>query len=337
MKKLYFLLLLLISVSILMGGTKVVPLNELMKPQSLVMDDSNLYISENENVFIYSLKDLKLVKKFGKKGEGPQEFTISPIGLLLSTTQDQLVIDSKGKVSFFKKDGSYVKELKAVHPHRRFSAIGPDKYIGQRFLVENKIGYYTINIYDEKLNMVKEVCRQENIVQKGKMRVLTKRLKAYIGDDGNIYVQGLDDDMVIHVYDNTGKKLRSISHKYQRMKVIDEHKEQVLNRYRRHPIFKNMMDQIKKEIVYPELLPAVWRVVVNDGKLYVLTYERKDGKSKVYIFDAKTGKFLESVMVTFINEDLTEVSPFTIYKGKIYQVAENSDTEKWELNIIPIK
>ena len=51
-----------------------VTLLEIFNPSSIKVDDQNIYIAQGENIFIYSAKDFKLIKKFGRLGEGPQEF-----------------------------------------------------------------------------------------------------------------------------------------------------------------------------------------------------------------------------------------------------------------------
>jgi hypothetical protein len=42
------------------------------------VDKNQLYITDGASVFIYSLKDYQLQKKFGKRGEAPGEFLVDP-------------------------------------------------------------------------------------------------------------------------------------------------------------------------------------------------------------------------------------------------------------------
>ncbi|MCP4213127.1 MAG: hypothetical protein GY765_00655 [bacterium] len=72
------LLLLLFAGALSAAGkayaTKTVPMPELMNPGNIFVDNTQLYIVERATVIIYKKKDLTLVKKFGKEGEGPAEF-----------------------------------------------------------------------------------------------------------------------------------------------------------------------------------------------------------------------------------------------------------------------
>ena len=110
MKKLFIILItffILISASV--TGEVIATLPDLLNPTGLVIEDENMYITQDITVYIYSLKDFKLKKKFGKKGEGPQEFNqfaaITPL-------KDKLLINSMSKISYYTKDGEYINEIK---------------------------------------------------------------------------------------------------------------------------------------------------------------------------------------------------------------------------------
>jgi hypothetical protein len=72
---------------------KVVPLTQSGKPNSITVDKNHVYITDQGSIAIYSLKDGKLKKTFGKKGEGPGEFRLLPqekIGLRIVVHNDNL-------------------------------------------------------------------------------------------------------------------------------------------------------------------------------------------------------------------------------------------------------
>lgn len=84
---------------------KEVPLPDIMNPNSIVIDNQQIYIVQEVNVFIYSLKDFSLINKFGKAGEGPREFKKVPQpwipSISLYLAGDKLMINSVGKITFF--------------------------------------------------------------------------------------------------------------------------------------------------------------------------------------------------------------------------------------------
>ncbi|MFC2155329.1 hypothetical protein ACFLRB_02405 [Acidobacteriota bacterium] len=106
MKKCTIMLSLWFVCSLLLSG-KVVPLPDLLNPNVIMADNDRLYIADGTSIFIYSAKDFSLLKKFGREGEGPREFLdkIYTIGV----QGEYLTVNSVAKLSFFTKDGQFVK------------------------------------------------------------------------------------------------------------------------------------------------------------------------------------------------------------------------------------
>lgn len=137
MKKIIFILLVLP----VLGGTvfaeKLATLNGIMKPESISIDDRQIYIMENRTIFIYTLQDFKLKKKFGKPGEGPQEFkgTVQLIPLA-----DRLLVNSAGQISYFTKEGDFML-YKQQYEELRHRLAFPDYFpeIGDFQVTDNKI------------------------------------------------------------------------------------------------------------------------------------------------------------------------------------------------------
>jgi hypothetical protein len=71
LKGLILFLILFLTFASRADAGKVVPLIQLAKPNSITVDKNHVYITDQGTISIYSLKDFKLEKAFGKKGEGP--------------------------------------------------------------------------------------------------------------------------------------------------------------------------------------------------------------------------------------------------------------------------
>lgn len=91
------------------------PLSDLRNPEKIFVDGDRLYITEFPTVYIYSLTDFRLVKKFGRGGEGPQEFRGQ---IHLSVQPGYIMVQSTGKVSFFTTDGDFKNEFKSPYAFR---------------------------------------------------------------------------------------------------------------------------------------------------------------------------------------------------------------------------
>ncbi len=68
---LLLLLLFLISHNIPLFPGKVAVFDQLKKPSGFYINSDHLYIIEFPLIYVYSLKDYHLIKKFGRQGEGP--------------------------------------------------------------------------------------------------------------------------------------------------------------------------------------------------------------------------------------------------------------------------
>jgi hypothetical protein len=153
MKKMILILLILLVflfTSAAYAG-KLAALPGHLVPNALAVGDNYFYITENSTVYVYSMKDFKLVKKFGKKGEGPREFKGTST---LTVLTDQLMVNSTGKVSFYTIDGTYLKEFNNIVSGHTFNQLG-SRFIGRKSLPDKKGQLWaTVNIYDSSFNKV---------------------------------------------------------------------------------------------------------------------------------------------------------------------------------------
>lgn len=338
MRKAVFLLLLLLLLflSVDAGQGRNVPLPELYKPAQILADDAHLYVVEFPTVSIYSLKDFKLIAKFGKQGEGPQEFKQYINVFFQDVPPDHLVISSIGKISFYSRDGAFIREIKIPFGGWTFQPLG-DRFLGHTLGGDAKDGYKALNLYDSKLNKIKEIYRKEfffdDSIKKRTLFVSNYRYWTYAG---KIYVIA-EDDFIIRIFDRTGKPLPSIVREdYQREKCTEAHKQSVLDFFKRDVRIRPHYERLKKQLQFPDYFPAVREMVIDEGKLYVLTYRRRNNENEFFIYDTE-GKLLGRKYLPLHSPNGVTPYAFTIRNGVLYQVFENDEAEQWELHILPIK
>ena len=81
---------------------KVATLQEINKPWTFFVDQDRFYISETVSVYIYSLKDFKLIKKFGRRGEAAGEFiVVNKIGVNIQPDYDKIKLRNEKNSSCF--------------------------------------------------------------------------------------------------------------------------------------------------------------------------------------------------------------------------------------------
>lgn len=315
-------------------AAKVVPLKELARPEGLEVDDSRFYITGGTRVYIYSLKDFKLVRQFGKRGEGPEEFVVYPGAPMAPFARtDELLITSMGKISFFTKDGVYKRELKTKGSLFYLLPAG-DGFLGMALTQDKGISNQTINIYDAKLTPVREVYRQVFPEQRsGPIKVYDKAF-SYEYYDNKIFIPH-GTELSLRVLDMQGKQLYTMGDKgFERPPVAEVHKKQVHDFMKTNPDTKTMYEVIKSRLEFPSHFPGISYFWVNGGMVYLMTWKEKTAGSQefeFYIFDVK-GKFIKK---KFIHIPFSEIAPqrVVVYKGKVYHIAENEKKEMYELHI----
>lgn len=327
-----------ISLFLLVGlvfAEKSVTLPGLAVPFYIKADDTHLFITDGPTVNIYSLKDYRLVKRFGRAGEGPQEFNVNPrksagsVFIFLHT--DYLLVNSRGKVSYFSKAGKFIKESRVNSRGTRFQPLGK-QFAGEGFSRENNILYNIRNIYDSNFKRGKELYRRKAFSQlEGDMNpfyMVSPITRVY---DDKVFIND-DEELKIHVFDSRGNKLSSIGCQYKKLVITDEYKKKIRHWYKTYRYFKDRYQLWKNRLKFPEHFPATRWFDVADHKIYVLTHKKKNKKSEFIILDLD-GKFLKTVMVPLVEKDERLWYPYTIKNEKLYQLVENHDQEEWELHV----
>jgi len=348
MKQLIGLVLFVIfslTITVAADAGKVVPLPQLQKPNSITVDKKQVYITDQATISIYSLKDFKLKKTFGKTGEGPGEFRLLPqdkIGLRIAVDNEHIMVNSAGRLSFFTKTGEFKDQVNLIDPVQFLKPLG-SKFVGFKGINYDDILFIAVNIYvftDTKprgIIIEKEIWRQEHYGQLDHIpdclrlamavKEESRRGALYQVYNNQVFIEGNDNE--IHVFDNAGKKKYTIRYDYEKIKVTDSFKQQVMAFFeKRYPTLYRMAQHQGK---FPEYFPIRYFHVANN-KIYVLTFKNQDDKSEFYLLNVK-GKFLKKVMVPFADAEFLLAYPYTINNGQLYQLQDNSDTGEWELHI----
>ncbi len=334
--KTFVFIMVILSLSIGLTG-KVVTLKELNRPQGLLINNGQLLIVEFPTIHIYSLADFKYVTKFGKKGEGPQEFLRRA---RLHHHSEHIAVSSKNKLSFYSSNGEFIKEIR---PKSKAAVVAEYKPLGDNFAVygegvDDKVTYISLDLYDSNLKKIKELRRWKRVHQLGRgFDPVDTDMK---GGEFRIYDNKvfllLRSEGKIEVFDKDGKKLYDINHPFERLPITQKVKDGFHHYLKTAPRHRQVYDRIKHEIKFQDKFPAAQRTDVTNGKIYVTTFKRTKDKREIVVFDLK-GKHLKTIMVPFKDANIRKPYPYTIHDGKLYQIIENSDDEEWELHIREIK
>jgi hypothetical protein len=322
---------------------KIVPLTGMLKPESITVGSDYIYIVDFPGIYIFNEADFSLVKKFGRIGEGPQEFLQFAAAF---AHNNQLIVCDYVKALFYSLDGKYKKEIKVPNYIWRELTPAGNKFVGKGRFDDGKIDTIVLNIYDANLKFEKRLVKykmwnMDNIIDYRNLQFATYKDK--------IFVKPFENKFTLDVYDTTGKKLYSINREYEKVVVSDADTQRYHNYFRYYAKVRKNYENIRKRLQFADTFPAIQTFTVADGKIYVITYKKKDLNSEVLVLDLK-GKLLKTLYLPLFKKD--EVfyrsiennifrrknnSTFAINNGKLYQILENEDEETWELHITDIK
>ena len=350
-KRIWMLCILIITIGT--GGLfaeKVGVLPDVMRPGMIVVDGNELYVGEGSNFTVYSLENLKKLRQFGKKGEGPGELMEVPFfPNKITVLKDQIFVTGIGKAISFNKKGEFISEFRT---HQRVFQLLP---VGNNFLAreigqaeDKKTRIMIVAVYNSKMEKIKELFRQSWVRQgpvRGGSFDMGMDFSGVAVYDNKIFVEKSPEGFVIEVYDNNGNSLYNIKREYEKVPLDASERERLENRMKNDPSIKNDTkslggwDELKKmmRFIYPDHYPAIKGIEVSDGKIYVRTFKMKGEKEEYLVLNLKgdlikktyiSGKLDIGILAQVAGSKL-----YSITNGKLYYIWENEDEEEWELHV----
>lgn len=340
------IIILLFLISTMLFGEKVVEMTDIGKPSQLIVTHDRIFITEGASVYIYSLKDYSLLKKFGSAGEGPKEFKLSPFGpgLQLFPKGDQLVINSDGRISFFTMGGEFISEMR-VKPFSLFIPVD-DHFVGNASEAdkENRMWLH-LNIYNSKLEKVKTIHSTDKTIGTGLYSnllfntiILPYESFVYPVYKNKVYIPAeTEEALVINVFDKNGSKTESIGKISLPTLIVTEHyKKEMIHWFKDLSPLKPFWDRIKDNIQFRTHFPLFKNLLIDNDRIYILTYQKNDGKNECIVLNMK-GEKVKQIFLSLPPEEPFAPVCYALKDHHFYALHENEDTENWELHITSLK
>ena len=316
--------------AILFSAEKMFSLPDILKPRIMAVDENNLYVSDHEQVFIYSLNTSKLVKKFGRLGSGPGEFPFAP---MMKIYPDKILLHFANKFAYFNKSGELIYEKQVPFLFMDVGAVD-DNFVFSRFDFAGVSGpedLSTISVYDQTLKKVNTL--SEKIVSfknKGtkKQRDLINPIRKFQCYSNKIYLADGEKGFHFDVYDSNGKSSGNIQREYKKIKISEAYKTQKFEEYKNRPAVKKRWHTLSKlfDYAFPEYFPAIQDFLIADNKIYVRTYLSEKGKDEYLILDLD-GKLIKKVFLPEAHHLF-----YAVKNNTFYYMIENEEDEEWELH-----
>ncbi len=348
-RKVFIILILIIIFNFCLSSDEIKPetyqLDIISRwPVIAAIDSEYCYIVNNDihEINVYSLKDMKLIYKFGRKGEGPGEF-MCPIKSLTSL-KSKLFISECGRAHYFDKSGNLLYDKK-YHP--KYGRLKP---IGDNFVCQNYGGMPTEKDAGKRFQIYRFVLlnsRFEEIKEISKFKLPSftmynyKKQKTVIdffyNSVGNfvyknrIYIGvSYEDKEVYEIFDKDGELIKYKRIKIEKREVLEREKQETLILLR--DFFK---EKIFRRNIYKfrEYYPSFAKIYINSGRIYLIEYPYLDFvRIRVRDMNFK----LIGIKDIKIRNPIINYVDIYIYNDTIYYLSDNEKTEKWELKVFKL-
>jgi hypothetical protein len=321
------------------SAKKVAVLSEIFNPGDMHVGKDYLYIVQEATVFIYSVDNYQLVNKFGKRGEGPREFILSDDNMVfLSVQPSYLLVNSVKRIPYFSPEGEYLRE-RANASGQWMQPLGYNFVGMKRTYDPDGTRHRKLTLFNEKLELIKVVYQEFDGIQP-RLKIIeavTWPSEIYRVYENKIFVA--DKEKTIYVYDEAGIKLYQIALPFERIKVDSAVRERYLKFYREEERYWRVRwERLKSWFRFPDQLPVIQQYLVKDDHIYILTYHESGDRNEILVLDLK-GNLRCRILVPLKKGEwsIFNLYPFDIKNSRVFQLAENPDTEEQELHVFDLK
>lgn len=331
-------------------GKKLATLKEVVNATDMDIDGEELYVLDEVVVYVYSLKDYRLLRKFGRKGNGPGEMVYHRVTVvMMEIFQNNVYLYRMNKLAIYKKDGKVKGEkifrfyLMQVVPLGNGLFIVRIRLANQYVTGDEKFGTLTLLLFDPELTKSKEIFQKnfpaEDSEKDGYQIFRPTRNWIVRNSDKQLFLFDSGKGSHISTFDVEGRPLDPIFLDLPKVIITEKFKSDVLSWIKGDPYLKDITEEWNLKIVFPEYFPLMRNFTVKNNRIYCQTYIKKNNKSLFYIFNLK-GECLKKIFLPSSERELIRYGTNKIYDfthNKYYYLYDNEEEETWELFCADIK
>jgi len=324
------------AAAVLLSAARVAVLPEIDDPAfDIVVDRDRLIVPDRSLIRIYSLFDFRMIGCFGRRGEGPEEFKGE---VSLTVLSDVLFLSSDGKISYFTRDGRFIREI--VWPEKGRGKLVPigEGYVGFGPPVtdqSDRIRFNTLRLYDAAGKPGPVFTRSVSRFQRdGSITFMNGTFNFKVHGD-LVWVQYTGREFRLDGFDRRGRLAVRIENKrLNHRAVTSKDRTRALNHIK---MYMPWVYEARERIRFPRWWGGVGTFFIDkvSGMIYVITYVKQGRRTLFCIYDA-SGGFQKDLFMVVGDRTIWAPYPLDIHDGKLYQLIENLDEEVWELHVTPI-
>jgi hypothetical protein len=326
-------------------GKKLATLKEVVNATDMEINGEELYVLDEVVVYVYSLKDYRLLRKFGRKGYGPGEMVYHRITVvLMELFQDNVYLYRMFKLVTYSKDGKLKGEkifrfgITQVIPLENGIAIVKLRLPNQYVAGDEKFGTLTLLLFDPELKKSKEIFQKKylgrDVWKEMKYDIFrTSRNWIVRSSEKQLFLFDIQKGSRILTFDLEGNPTDPIFLDLPKVIIPEKFKSAVLKWIKGDPYLKVITGEWNLKILFTPHFPLLRNFTVKNNRIYCQTYIKKDNLSLFYIFNLK-GKCLKKVFLPSSERELIRYGTNRIYdfsNNKYYYLNDNEEEETWEL------
>ena len=291
-----------------LSAQTTIVLPDVQKPHQIAVDGNDLYIFDEADysLHVYTISPFALKLKVGRKGEGPQDFKYLPF---VYVQPDSLACTDFTKILWFSKKGEIIKTVE-------FSTFKDFDLNSEMLLIPVKEHFLRItadhgqekrhvSLLNSEYETIKEL--YEGPFTWKSDAPLHYRVDT-LSSQGLIFVSDTLKGFHIMIFDDQGNRLQTIDKSRDVEKVPDR--------------------------------PLLHQYCVSDKKIYATTYLKKDNQTEMIILDLK-GRILRRLYLPLASirpqRGVLRYDLYTVGQDKLYELIQDHETGKWELQITDLK
>ncbi len=321
-----FFIVLTVSLPGQIDQTGLLP-EEICKPLCFLVQDSVFYISDQNQIFCFSNENMQLLWKTGGKGEGPEEFRITPI---IKTLDDGLIAGQPFNMKIYSKSGTLIKQFKTDTLLWDFDCINGKFILASHKIVKGEM-LFSITLNDADLHETHCLFQEKKKESKsGKIEYpLISPLKKFVVRENEIYTVFGNQNFMIRVLDDSGNEIRKIEHEYRNRMVTEKDEQRLIDAFfdTLHSHQTNL-SQINKNTVFPtpDHFPAIEDFKVDSDRIYVKTYRRRSEGAEFIVLD-RSGRILGKTILPDMN-----TRKYDIRGNVLYSIEEDETENRWKIH-----
>lgn len=303
--------------------TEEISIGESGNDEEVFSENIFIAVDDKENIYItdMNLNNIKVfdpsgeyVKIIAEQGQGPGELNM-PTGIQI-TPEGELMVEEvlNRRLSFFNPQGKFLRSTSTADKTSLTGLIiGPKgNMVGREMVMEENTLWWAVKKYDKDLNELFTIDQVEfpNPLQ-GKINLFELMIVFDIDQKGNI-IYGISKEYEIKFLSPDGKHMKSITKKFDPIKITDEDKKEMLDR-----IPETGQINIKDRIEFPKYYPAFQHFTIDEhGRIFVRTFQKgkKEGEYMVDIFNSEG---------CFISQIPMKINPVLWKNNKLYATEES--------------